>query len=219
MIDLPLHVRLLITRSFPRVMALIPRLFLTGFLLAQAPDPAQSIRDLKEGTLIIRFPAYKTKIDTLNNMISRSTDPKQKTRLEKELKLTMQERDTLFADYIHAFKTVYTFSAVAYIYDFESRDMNTASYYNLDGERMVLADLSEKPMFYLFFDRSEEKSMDALVVKDRMLKKIPRPFPNDFTLGGINTIFLGLSGKKFPTWRVSKINKRFHMYLTENTEQ
>ena len=218
MIDLPLHVRFLITRSFPRVMAFISSLLLTGLVLAQAPDPVQSIRDLKEGTLIIRFPTYKTKIDTLHQMISRSTDPKKKEKLEKELNVTMQERDTLFADYIHAFKTAYSFSAVAYFFDFDSRDLNTASYYNLDGERIATADLSEKPMFYLFFDRSEEKSMDALVVKDRMLKKIPSPFPNDFTLGGINTIFLDLSGKKFPTWRVSKINKRFHMFWTETKE-
>lgn len=211
MIDLPLTVRFLITRSF---LALVMTLTST-LLLSQAPDPVSSIRDLKEGTLIIRFPAYKAKIDTLERMISRTTDDKDLKRLTKELQATKEERDTLHADYIHAFKTVYTFSKVAWFYDSEGRDLNNATYYNLEGGKVAVADLSEKPIFYLYFDRSAEKSMDALLVYDRLQRKIPRPFPNDFTLGGINTLFLDLSGKKFPTWRVGKINKRFQIFLAE----
>src|SRR6187401_382424 len=47
---------------------------IAGSLPAQAPDPVLSIRDLKEGYLIIRMTASKPKTDTLQAMISRSTD-------------------------------------------------------------------------------------------------------------------------------------------------
>jgi len=176
-------------------------------------DPANAIKELKEGYLIIRFPTYKSKVDTLNAMASRATDPKNKERISKELQQTIEERDTLFADYIEAFKTRYTFSKVAYIFDYDAHDLNTAHYYNLEGESIAVADLSEGPLFYVFFERTEEDALDALVVYNRYMKKVPKPFPNDFTRGGINILFLKISDKKFPSWRVGKMNKRFNDFF------
>ena len=83
----------------------------------QMTTPSYSIKELREGTLVIRFPTYTSKIDTLTAMAGRTKDPKNKERLEKELNKTIQERDTLLADYIEAFKTKYDFSKVAYICD------------------------------------------------------------------------------------------------------
>ena len=82
----------------------------TGRLLTRIA----SIKELKEGSLIVRFPAYRAKIDTLTAMASRTSDPKNKARLEKQLQETIEERDTLLADYVEAFKTHYNFSKVAY---------------------------------------------------------------------------------------------------------
>ena len=184
-------------------------------LSAQAMvDPANAIKELREGYLIIRFPTYKSKIDTLTAMTARATDPKNKERLQKELQQTIEERDTLRADYIEAFKTRYTFSKVAYIFDYDAHDLNTAHYYNLEGESMAVADLSEGPLYYVFFERTEEDALDALVVYNRNMKKVPRPFPNDFMRGGINVLFLKISDKKFPSWRVGKMNKRFNDFFT-----
>lgn len=177
-------------------------------------DPANAIKELKEGYLIIRFPTYKSKVDTLTAMSARATDPKNKARITKELQQTIEERDTLWADYIEAFKTRYTFSKVAYIFDYDAYDLNTAHYYNLDGESIAVADLSEGPLFYVFFERTEEDALDALVVYNRNMKKVPKPFPNDFMRGGINILFLKISDKKFPSWRVGKMNKRFNDFFT-----
>lgn len=177
-------------------------------------DPANAIKELKEGYLIIRFPTYKSKVDTLTAMSARATDPKNKARITKELQQTIEERDTLWADYIEAFKTRYTFSKVAYIFDYDAHDLNTAHYYNLDGESIAVADLSEGPLFYVFFERTEEDALDALVVYNRNMKKVPKPFPNDFMRGGINILFLKISDKKFPSWRVGKMNKRFNDFFT-----
>lgn len=101
---------------------------------------------------------------------------------------------------------------MAYIFDYDARNLNTATYYNLDGERIAVADLSEKPLFYLYFERTEVDAQDALVVYNRNLQKIPAPFPNDFIRGGINVLFLKISNKKFPSWRVGRMNKQFYKY-------
>ncbi len=178
----------------------------------QMTTPASSIKELREGTLVIRFPTYTSKIDTLTAMAGRTKDAKNKVRLEKKLNKTIQERDTLLADYIEAFKTRYDFSKVAYIFDYDARNLNTATYYNLDGERIAIADLSEKPLFYLYFERTAVDAQDALVVYNRNIQKMPAPFPNNFIRGGINILFLKISNKKFPSWRVGKMNKKFYKY-------
>ena len=185
----------------------------------QMTTPSYSIKELREGTLVIRFPTYTSKIDTLTAMAGRTKDPKNKERLEKELNKTIQERDTLLADYIEAFKTKYDFSKVAYIFDYDARNLNTATYYNLDGERIAVADLSEKPLFYLYFEGTAVDAQEALVVYNRNLQKIPAPFPNDFILGGINVLFLKISNKKFPSWRVGRMNKQFYKYHAEEKSE
>lgn len=184
-----------------------------GSLVAQSMEPETCIKELRKGTLIIRIPTNKPKIDTLTAMVGRSTDPKSKERTEKQLQQAIEERDTLFSDYVHAFKNNYDFSAVGYIYDYDARDLNTAHYYNVEGEEIAVADLSEKPLFYLYFERTSDSKIDALVVYNRNLQKIPNQFPNDFSRGGLNTLFLKLSGKKFADWRVRKINDQFYNYL------
>jgi len=215
--DIQGSVRFLIT-SLKAYKLLILLVMLSVTLSGQTQSPPSAIKELREGTLIIRFPTSKPKIDTLTAMVARAQDPKNKERLEKDLQQAIQERDTLMADYIAAFKTEYDFSKVAYFFDYDGRNLNTANYYNLDGERIAVADLSEKPIFYIYFDRTDEDAMDALVIYTRNIQKLPRPFPNDFTLGGINVLFLKISGRKYPSWRVEKINTRLYKYWLEVTQ-
>ncbi len=188
-------------------------LFFSLPLLSQSMDPATCIKELRQGTLIVRFPTDKPKIDTLTAMVSRSTDPKTKERLEKQLTKAIQERDTLFSNYISAFKNNFDYCPVGYYYDYDGRDLNKTSYYNLDAEGMAVADLSEKPLFYLHFERTTDSKIDALVVYNRSLQIIPDPFPNNFSRGGLNTLFLGLSDKTFPSWRVERMNTQFYKYM------
>ncbi len=196
------------------VMPLVCLLMLASAPLhSQADDPDACIKALREGTLLLRIPTNKPKIDTLQAMARRSTNPNTKKKLEKQLQQAIEERDTLFSDYVEAFQNDFDFCAVGYYFDYDGKDLNTASYYNLEGERISVADLSEKPIFYLFFEHTTDSKIDALVVYDRSLRKIHPPFPNDFSRGGLNTLFLGLSGRKFASWRVEKINKQFHKYI------
>src|SRR5688572_26714866 len=71
---------------------------------AQGAPPAQAIQDLREGYLILRLPAYRTKIDTLKSFIARSTNPTNKARLQKLLNETIETRDSLHNGYLRGFK-------------------------------------------------------------------------------------------------------------------
>ncbi len=188
-------------------------IFSSNSIAAQSIEPETCIKELRKGTLIIRIPTNKPKIDTLTAMVSRSTDPAKKDRLEKQLNEAIEERDSLFADYMFAFKNNFDFCTVGYMYDYDAKDLNTAHYYNLEEQEIAVADLSEKPLFYLYFERTTDSKIDALVVYNRSIRQIPGPFPNNFSRGGLNIIFLKLSGKNFPFWRVGKMNDQFHKYI------
>jgi hypothetical protein len=182
---------------------------------AQGTFADLSINNLHDGYLIVRFPTYRGKIDTLSAMISRTTDESLKKKLQKSLDETKATRDTFFNQYVKAFKENYTFSKAAYFFDRDARDLNTASYYNLDGERISVGDLSESPLFYLYFERTEDSKIDAMVIYDRMQNKLRKPFPNNFVQSGFNFLFISISSDDYPGWRVGKMNKRLWKYYNE----
>ena len=215
--DISCGVKLLITRLWRDKLALLPLLMMLQLsfpqsLSAQAAIPATAIMELKDGYLLVRMPTYKSKIDTLTAMTQRAQDPKDKARFEKLLQDAIGERDTLLSDYVKAFKLNYHFSKVAYYFDYDGHNLNTASYYNMDGERIAVGDLSDQHLFYLYFERTAESAMDALVIYDRFGGRLPNPFPNNFTRTGVNFLFLKISDKNFPMWRVGKMDKSLFRY-------
>ena len=181
-------------------------------LNAQNPDPEKSIQELKEGYLIVRMPTSKAKIDTLTARVAKTTDPDDKLRLQKQLDDAIGERDTLIADYTKAFRELYTFSHSAYYLDYEGRDLSKTPFYHMDGSLMSKAEIDQKPVFYLFFDRAEDGNTDLLIIRDKEGKEIPSPFPNRFSRSGLNFLFLKVSERSFADWRVEKMNKRLLKY-------
>ena len=180
-----------------------------------AQNPIEAIRELKNGTLVVRFPAFKNKIDTLDAMITRVTDEASMRRLLKLRQEAIQERDSVHRTYVRAFRTHYDFSDAAYFFDHEARNLSTAIYYNMKGEEIPTQDLRSKPVYYLVFERTADSKIDALVFYNAEMKKVPQPFPNNFTRGGFNFLFIGFSEKSFPDWRVKKINKKLHRFWSE----
>jgi len=182
---------------------------------AQGAFTDLAITNLHDGYLIVRFPTYQSKIDTLNSLIARSSDEGTKKRLQKSLDDTIIDRDTFINQYSMAFKAKYNFSKVAYFYDKDARNLNTASYYNMDGERISVGDLSESKLFYLYFERTEDSKIDAMVIYDQMQQKLRSPFPNNFAQAGFNFLFIGISTHNYPYWRIDKMNKRLWKYFNE----
>ncbi len=184
-------------------------------LKAQDIDPVQSIRDLKDGYLLLRLPSSKAKIDTLQALVARSTDISNQKHLQKQLDQAIEERDTLVANYIRALRDVYHFSKVGYYFDYESRNGTSAHFYNVDGTLILKEELTSRPVFYMYFERTEESEIDALVIYNAQGKVIPPPFPNNFSRSGINFLFLKVSERSFPEWRMDKINKKLTKYWSE----
>lgn len=195
------------TRPIVRFLPVFCLLFFYNASPLVCQTPIEAIRELPQGTLIIRFPAFKNKIDTLESMIKRSPDNKDQ-RLQKLLDEALQERDTLVEDYTAAFRENYDFSKVAYFFDYESRDLKNAHYYNIDGSSLSYNQLHAGPVLYLFFTRTTESKIDALVFHDRSLKPLAHPFPNNFSRGGLSFLFRKLSGETFAVWRVKQIDKK-----------
>jgi hypothetical protein len=182
---------------------------------AQPPDPDTSIQNLRTGILIVRMPSSRNKIDTLEALIARAKDDNQRSRLQQIRDEAIEDRNTLLTDYRLAFRDHYHFSEVVYYFDYDAHDLGSALYFNLEGEKIDLQTFHDKPLFYLHFERTEDSKIDALVIYDADLKRIPSPFPNNFSRGGFNFLFLKISAKNFPAWRVERIHKRLVKYYNE----
>jgi len=181
---------------------------------SQPTSPELAIRELQDGYLLVRLPASRGKIDTLSAMVARTTDPDQKKRLEVMLDRTIRERDALISSYTNALSTEYRFSRSAYYFDYDSRDLTSTTFYNPDGQEIhININDPATPLYFLYFERTEEAKIDALVVYDRNGQKVPAPFPNNFTRSGISFLFLRLMDQDYPAWRMRKINKRLYKYL------
>jgi hypothetical protein len=181
----------------------------------RAQNPVDAIRELKNGTLVVRFPAFKNKLDTLDAMITRVQDEASMRRLLKLRQEATQERDSVHRTYVRAFQSYYDFSDAAYFFDHEARNLSTAHYYNMKGVEIPSHELMARPIYYLVFERTSDSKLDALVFYNAEMKKIPQPFPNNFTRGGFNFLFISFSEKSFPDWRVKKMNKKLHRFWGE----
>ena len=199
-----------------KIYRLFAHLLFFAFIVSAGPlaaqKPQEAIQQLKEGYLIVRFPAYKNKIDTLESMIAKAKDDATKKRLTHLLNQAIYDRDTVRMDYIDAFKNHYDFSNVIYFFDYESHNLATAHYYVLGGKGTSIKGIADYPKFYLHFERTEDSKIDALVFYDQKLRRIPPPFPNNFSSGGLSYLFMQLSNKSAPAKRIQKINRRLHKY-------
>lgn len=182
------------------------------FSHAQSLETVEAIRQLRDGYLVVRFPRHKNKIDTLNAMAARSKDPNSKKRLEALINDTEAQRDSIVDQYIRAFKEYYTFSKVAYFFDYEARNPEKVSYTRLDGKQLSWDELTTSPIYFLHFERTEGSKIDALVIHDRLGKVVPKPFPNNFARGGFSLLFLSFAEKSAAEWRVKSMNKKLFKF-------
>jgi hypothetical protein len=190
---------------------------LSSSLMAQShPENARdAIRELKEGYLVVRFPGFKNKIDTLNALIARSEEGATKKRLTSLLNEAVEERDRTLNEYKTAFEKYYRFSKSAYYMDYESKDLKKAHYHSMNDENISYESLHEHPVYYLLFERTGDGKLDALVIYDGSMKKVPGPFPNNFSRSGFNALFISATEKSLPDWRVKKMNKKLFKFWSQ----
>lgn len=184
-----------------------------ALIVAQAQKPADAIQNLREGLLIVRFPSMHSKIDTLQALIDRTTDEDTRKKWQKMRESTILERDALINDYAAAFKSSWIFSNVIYFMDYEAKKPGQITYFDTDHQKtQIETDFPPEKKFYLHFERSEESKIESLVIYDVNRNKIPRPFPNSFSRGGLGFLFIKLMEKKIAEAKVSKMQKQLAKY-------
>ena len=179
---------------------IIPFLFLlciSGVAFAQSSqDPVKSIRDLKEGVLVVRLRTQSNKIEKLSELLqSEELKSNVRTHYLAELEETRQEVERENRLLMQAFQDQYHFSNVLFLYDTLAPALKSAnpSGLFLNDERQIDPQRTLEGRNFLIAGiglvaASEGASgNDALIVYDRAFNAMARPFPG-YT--GVSTIRL-----------------------------
>jgi hypothetical protein len=142
-----------------------------------------SIKELKEGVLILRLESHDKKIAKLTELKEKSMGYKRK-EIESRIQYTIQERDETHRFLLEAFREKYSFSDYLVMYDTE-----TIALFRGEREGIFLNDeLEADPSIVMntenyfiaelgYTDPQKDARVFGLIVLDAQSKKLDRPFP------------------------------------------
>lgn len=154
-----------------------------------------SIDKLKKGVLIVRLKTNKKGIDAMLSM-----------GLEKKAQKAQRQIDADNKAIINAFKDMYSFSDVYFFYSNNTQNVRDMKFENIFLDENLKVDKSIKlnPLytFYMIGDFDKVRTLNdkgeydgssslisrAIVMKDRDLEQMPRPFPFYIKAGNKNQI-------------------------------
>lgn len=166
---------------------------------AQAPaDPAQSIRELKDGVLVVRLRTQSNKISRLKEYIAKEpSDSPAASRLAAQLKETEEEVATENRLLAMAFRETYQFSEVLFVADTLAPLLKEQD----PGEIFLDADLSPEPSLSLgqrpflvagmgtaSYSDAAAGNDESLVVYDRHFNRMEKPFPSYSSVTAISLL-------------------------------
>jgi hypothetical protein len=178
----------------------------------------RAITELRKGTLIIRFPSYRKKIEALEK--AASSNPAKAEILQTNIAEIVQTRDREHKELMTALEAHYTFSKVLYMYDYESTKL-------LDGVRkgiFLTEDLSPDPsiamatehFYVLSFGSAGESGVDAYIIHGPDLKEMSRPFPYYFKKNNFwKVLFSVVDSKSDTRANPEKVVKRIQSSFEE----
>ncbi|MBK7409268.1 MAG: hypothetical protein IPJ40_15200 [Saprospirales bacterium] len=196
---------------------IIPFFFLlcvSGLSFAQSSqDPEKSVRDLKNGVLVVRLRTQSNKIAKLNELLqSGELRSDVKTRYLAELEATRQEVERENRLLMQAFTELYHFSPVLFLHDTLAPALKSANPSGIFLNELTQIDPQRSlgDRYFLIagiglIAASEGASgNDALIVYDREFNAMAKPFP---AYTGVTTIRLF-----FKTFTASDENtEAFHL--------
>lgn len=191
-----------ITLSFVSLLSIVQ-----GFSQSMPADSA--ILALKEGILVVRLPMYEKKLNILKQQREKALKPKTQAKWDKMIQKTEEEKTTMIQEYSDAFKQYYTFSGIAFVYDNEIRDMIVR---DTSGQILSTPLLSRDKLFFLFFERTEDSKVNAMVIHGPGKRPIKSPFPDAYTTGGISKLWADLTGKSNADGKVKNMNRKLHLF-------
>ena len=189
---------------------------------------AKHIKNLDQGTLIVRLPSSEKKIKAMQDLIDGGNiDDKAIKRLQDQIKRTREDTDQFIIAVMYAFQTNYHFSNLLFMLDTAAVRLN-------NGERqgfflkyppsMVELDPSlvleeGKPYYVLRFgytNQEDTQGIAAMIVTDEDGEDLISPFPYYVRLNNFSAILGGV----FPAPEQLRKNtlrlvKKLDMRLTE----
>lgn len=184
---------------------------------------AKAITELRKGTLIIRFPSHRKKIEALEK--AAKSNPAKAAIIEANIVEIVETRDREHKELVAALKANYSFSKVLYMYDYESTKL-------LDGTRkgIFLSDelkpdpaivMSTEYFYVLSFGSAGESGVDAYIVHGPDLKEMSRPFPYYFKKNNFWKVLFSVVDSKSdvradPEKVVKKIQTSFEEYYRKH---
>ncbi|HMQ46664.1 MAG TPA: hypothetical protein PKA00_03785 [Saprospiraceae bacterium] len=186
----------------------------------------EQIKELHEGTLIVRIPTQHKKIAALEELLqNKELSPANRKRLEDQLETTRQEAQNFSLYVLEAFDTVYDFSKVLFMYDTDMAALQSSNPSGFFLNREGKADASivlDQPNFYLLrfgFSTGEATShTDAMIITDATITDLQKPFPYEVRL----TDFISTVGRVLPAPEqekkdiaraVAKLNRNLHKFF------
>lgn len=167
---------------------------------AQAPaDPAQSIRELKDGVLVVRLRTQSNKIASLKEYIAKEpAGSPVASRLAAQLKETEEEVATENRLLVMAFREMYQFSEVLFVADTLAprlKEQDPGEIF-LDANLLPDPSLSTGQRPFLVAGMGTASYSDAaagndesLVLYDRNFNRMEKPFPSFSSVTAISLLF------------------------------
>lgn len=191
--------------------------------------PVAAIKDLRNGTLIIRLPSNQRKMTALQDALENDDNTKRRAKwLEKELAATREETRTFNNNMYRAFRESYNFSDIRFTYDYFTPELKAGNFQghllNAELEPDASITLEQKPAFILSFGRTNKDYSDgveAMVVLGEQLKSPPPPFPYYQRLNDFQKFWGSLFPREdqdvYDALRlVGKLNDKLYKYFNRN---
>ncbi len=164
----------------------------------------QSIKDLNNGTLILRLKSKRNKIKKLKELLS-APDIKEgvRVKLSKELGRTIDERNRYNITLVDAFENHYSFSNIYYMYDTASVSLKNGTRKGIFLDKNLEFDpnieIPEGNFFVVKTGTTNATSttgVEAIVIMNKELKDMQRPFPYYVRLNSIGRLFTRIFNHK-----------------------
>ncbi len=181
----------------------------------------EAIKTLKDGTLVLRLKSKNNKITAIEKLLSsKDLNEATRNRLRKNLKSTIEQRNKYNVSLTQAFENHYSFSNIYYMYDTASVSLKRGVTSGIFLDNSLELDPAIKIPDGDFFviktgttDSSSTTGVEALVIMDKNLKDLERPFPYYVRINSIGRLFTRIFNHRN---LVKKDSKQVVMKLERN---
>lgn len=205
------------------LMAMLVTSVISTSLMAQSAEtgtdlastPSGHIVALSEGTLLIRLPTNRKKIQAIEESLENpDLSDKSRERLNDMLEETRLETVQEQRAYAEAFESEYTFSDYAFFFDYDTPAVleGWAPLYAGDLETKTEID-GDQPWYILSIGRTPDSRLDGLIILDDKLDIVPRPFPNNVITSGFAALRAWFAGDPPKQVYVRKLQKNLVRFL------